>query len=226
MKKISSTAVIHEGVFIEEDVVIHDYVVIYPNVVIKTGVEIFDHCVVGKPPKSPGCIAREISENLSETVIGENSMLSSGCIVYAGTVIGHNTLLGDHSSIREECSIGNFCVISRNVTVNYHTKIGDRTKILDNSHITGNTIIEQDVFISTLVATTNDNLMGRNGYHEEQIIGPYIKQGTTIGAAANILPNVVIGTNCIVGAGALVTKDIPDHKLVMGIPARVIRDVE
>ena len=97
---------------------------------------------------------------------------------------------------------------------------------MDNTHITGNAVIEEDVFISVLVATTNDNTMGREEYDEDCTRGPYIKRNTTIGAAANILPNVVVGENCIVGAGAVVTKDIPDNKVVMGVPAKIVRDVE
>lgn len=97
---------------------------------------------------------------------------------------------------------------------------------MDNTHITGNMVIEDHVFISTLVATTNDNAMGKGGiYDEEREKGPYIKQGATIGAAANILPGVVIGNDAVIGAGSVVTKDVPERKVVMGIPARIIKDV-
>lgn len=225
MKKISDTVIIHENVIIEDDVVIHDYVIIYPNTIIKKGAEIFEHSVIGKPPKAPGCTARKISDSLEPAVIGENSIVSPSCVVYAGTKIGRNTLLGDFCSIREQCKIGDYCLVSRNVSINYNTVVGDRTKILDNTHITGNMIIEEDVFISALVVTTNDNTMGREEYCEDHIKGPWIKKKTTIGAGANILPNVVIGENCIIGAAALVTKDVPAHKVVMGIPGKIIRDV-
>ena len=146
-------------------------------------------------------------------------------MIYSGTKIGHNTLLGDHCSISESCSIGNYDVISKNVSVNYNTVIGDYVRIMDNSHITGNANIENNVFISVLVATTNDNGMGKGSYSDE-MQGPYIKKGARVGAAANLLPGVVIGENAIVGAGAVVTKDVPDYKVVMGIPAKVVRDVE
>lgn len=217
---------IYEGAIIEEGAMIHDFVVIYPNVIIKSGAEIFENCVIGRPPKSPGCTSRKLADKFEQTIINENTIISPGCIIYAGTEIGHNSLLGDNCSIRESCQIGNYCIISRNVSVNYNTKIGDRTKIMDNTHITGNAVIEEDVFISVLVATTNDNTMGREEYSEDHVGGPHIKKNTTIGAAANILPNITIGENCIVGAGALVTKDIPDNKVVMGMPARIIRDVQ
>lgn len=224
--QISKTAIIYENVMIEDDVVIRDYAVIYPNTVIKKGAEICEYCVIGRPPKSPGCISRKLSVNLGNTVIGENAIVNPGCVVYAGVIVGHNSLLGDNCSIREECVVGDYCLISRNVTINYNTIIGNRTKILDNTHITGNAVIEEDVFISTLVAMTNDNTMGREKYSEGHVKGPYIKRKTTIGAGANILPNVTIGENCIVGAGAVVTKDVPDGKVVMGIPAKIIRNVE
>ncbi len=99
-------------------------------------------------------------------------------------------------------------------------------EISENAKIYEGTIIEEDAFISVLVATTNDNTMGREEYNEGHVGGPHIKKNTTIGAAANMLPNTVIGENCIVGAGAVVTKDVPDHKVVMGVPAKAIRDVD
>lgn len=224
--QIAKTAVIHDNVEIEDNVVIHDYVVIYPNTLIKSGTEIFDHCVIGKPPASPGITSRELKKELPRLVVGENCVLSPGVVLYTGSAIGSRCLLGDFCSIREECRVGDRCIVSRNVSVNYHTQIGDDTKIMDNTHITGNMKIGNHVFISTLVATTNDNTMGRQEYREEHVRGAVIEDGATIGAAANILPGVSIGANAIVGASALVTRDVPRDKVVMGIPARVIREVD
>ena len=225
-QKISDTAIIYPGVTIGDHVVIHDYVVIYPEVVIQDGVEIFDHCVIGKPPRTAGSSKRKVNQNYKKTIIGKETVLSVGCVIYTGTVIGEKTLLGDHASLREDCVVGSNCILARNVSVNYNTQIGDFTKIMDNTHITGNVLIEDHVFISTLVATTNDNLMGKGKeFDEKREVGPHIKHGATIGAAANILPAVTVGINAIVGAGSVVTRDVPDEKVVMGIPARVVRDV-
>ena len=224
--KISETAIIHENVVIEEDVIIHDYVLIYPNTIIKRGTEIYDHCVLGKRPTSPGSVERQLKQEYAPLIIGEESILCPGVIVYTGTEIGDHTLLGDHCSVREECSIGSYCIISRNVSVNYNTKIGSYTKIMDNTHITGNMRIGEHVFISVLVATTNDNTMGREKYDPDHVIGATIEDFVTIGAAANILPGITIGKNAIVGAGAVVTKSVPENKVVMGVPAKIIRDVE
>jgi len=174
---------------------------------------------------TPGCTARKLKSGYQDLVIGENTVLCPGVVVYSGTQVGNHTLLGDYCSIREDCAIGDYCIISRNVSVNYETVIGNYTKIMDNTHITGNMTIGNHVFISVLVATTNDNAMGREGYNKESIHGAVIHDYVTIGAAANILPDIEIGENAIVGAGSVVTKNVPSSKVVMGVPAKVIRDV-
>ena len=223
--KVAGTVVIHDDVIIEEGAVIHDFVVLYPHTIIHKNVEVYDHCVIGKLPTSPGSVSRKLKLEYKGTVIHENSILCPGSIVYSGTEIGNNTLLGDNCSIREDCTIGSYCIISRNVSINYETSVGDHTKIMDNTHITGNMRIGHHVFISVLVATTNDNTMGRSEYGEDHVKGPVIEDYVTIGAGANILPNVRVGENSIVGASALVTRDVPPGKVVMGVPAKVIRDV-
>ena len=224
--KIAKTAVIHEGVTIEDNVIIHDYVVIYPGVIVKEGTEIYDHCVLGKHPTSPGSTARPLKEEYSPVVIGRNCMLCPGVIVYIGTEVGEHTLLGDYCSIREDCSVGEYCIIGRNVCVNYETEIGHHTKIMSNTNITGNMKIGNHVFISVLVATSNDNAMGRDGYSREEICGGIIEDYVTVGAAANILPKVRIGRNSIIGASALVTKDVAPNSVMMGVPARLVRTVD
>ncbi len=223
---ISKTAIIHNDVVIEDDVIIHDYVVVYPKTIIKEGTEIYDHSVLGKPPTSAGITSRPLKDEYTELIIGKKNILCPGVVMYTGSVIGDNNLFGDYCSIREECKVGNNCLISRNVSVNYNTTIGNNTKIMDNTHITGNMVIGDHVFISALVVTTNDNTIGREKYGADHVCGPSVEDYVTIGAAANILPNVRVGKNSIVGAGAVVTRDVPEGKVVMGCPARVVRDVE
>lgn len=224
--KVADTAIIYDGVEIGDNVIIHDFVVIYPDTKIGPDCEIYDHCVLGKLPTSPGITSRKLKNEYPALEIGENSVLCPGVVLYTGSRIGKNNLLGDYCSIREECVVGDNCIISRNVSVNYNTSIGDYTKIMDNTHITGNMRIGSHVFISVLVATTNDNTMGRAEYSEDHVRGACIGDYVTVGAAANILPGVHIGENAIIGASALVTKDVPDNKVVMGVPAKIIRDVD
>ncbi len=222
---VSKTAIVHEGVSIGAGVVIHDYVVIYPNTVIGDRVEVYDHCVLGKLPTSPGNVSRRFKKDYPALEIGSDTILCPGVVLYVGTRIGKECLLGDYCSIREECDVGDMCLLSRNVTINYHTKVGPRCKVMDSTHLTGNMIVEEDVFISTLVSTSNDNTMGRRAYAEAHIQGPHVHRGATIGAGASLLPGVHIGENAVIGAGSIVTRSIPACKVAMGTPARVVRDV-
>lgn len=221
---ISENAVIKENITLGSDVIIHDFAVIYPGTIIGDRVEIFEGCVIGKPPSKIRSSSRGVVPDLAPVRIGNDSILCPRVTLCTGIEIGEGTMLGNNVSIREECKIGDDCIIAGDVSINYHTTIGNRVKIMDNTHITGNMIIEDDVFVSALVCTTNDNSIGRKGWHD-QIIGPIIKRFATIGGGANLLPNITIGENSIVGANAVVTKDVPDKKVVMGTPARVVRDV-
>ena len=223
---IASTARILGKVKIDQDAVVHDFVTIYPNVRIEANVEIFEGAVIGKPPAATRAVARRVSSDLRITTIGEGCVISPHAVIYTDVQIGNETLVGDNASIREKCRIGKLCLIGRNVTVNYNTTIGDSSKIMDLTNITGNMIIGSHVFISILVATADDDYFGRKGYDERFVRGPVIEDYAMVGAGAIILPGVRVGAGAMVGAGAVVTRDAPPKKLVMGIPARIVRDVE
>lgn len=201
------------------------------DTIIGTNVTIFPGAVLGRPPISTKTQARKTNnESLPPLTIGDNCIIGANVVLYRGTSIGNNCLLGDTACIREKVTIGDSSIIAMGVTINYNTSIGSRVKIMDNSHITGNMIVEDDVFISDLVASANDNSMGREVALNVPLElrkrgGPIIRRHATIGQGACILPGIEIGENSIVGASSVVTKSIPKHVLVMGIPARVIRNL-
>jgi acetyltransferase-like isoleucine patch superfamily enzyme len=85
--------------------------------------------------------------------------------------------------------------------------------------------VEEDVFIAPCVVTTNDNFMGRTEKRKSLMKGPTIRRGARVGGGAILLPGVEIGEEAFVGAGAVVTKDVPPKTVVVGSPARVLRDV-
>jgi len=204
---------------------IHDFVTIYPGVSTEPNVEIFEGAVVGKPPSPTKAISRPILSNNGEVFIGKNCVIGAHAVIYQDCVIGEDTLIGDGAYIREGARIGKRCVIAR-ITMNYNTTIGDDTKIMNLAVITGNMVIGSHVFIGPHVATVNDNSLGKSGYNEVGIKGPTIEDYARIGAGAILLPAVRIGAHALVGAGSVVTRDVPPGKVVMGAPARIVKDVQ
>lgn len=203
--------------------VIHPHVVIADGVQLGANVEVFPGAFIGKEPKGAGAIARQ-PEFERRVVIGDECSIGPHAVIFYDVVIGANTLLGDGASIREKCVIGSRCILSRYVTVNYETTIGDRTKVMDNSHITGNARLGNDVFVSTMVGTANDNLI-KAGFGDH-ISGPVVEDFGFIGAGATLLPGVTVGQHAMVAAGAVVTKSVADNAVVAGVPAKLLRTAE
>lgn len=168
---------------------------------------------------------------IRKTRIGEGSRILTGAIVYNGCNIGKRCLIADHASIRENCIIGDYSVVGRNVCIENNTIIGSHVLIETQAHITGNMIIEDYVFIGPNVTTMNDKIMGHPLQFRPKLakkirlIGPTIKKGARIGSAACILPGVVIGEEAVVGAGAVVTKNVPPRAIVIQNPAKIVKKV-
>lgn len=222
---IGEFSIVRRGVRIGKDVVIHPHVVIESMVTIGDGVEVFPGAYIGKEPKGAGALARQpVFER--RVLIGANSSIGPGVIIYYDVEIGEHTLIGDGASVREQCRVGSRSVIGRHVTLNYLVEVGNHTKIMDHSWLAGNMRVGDNVFISGGVLTTNDNAMGREGYLTEKMIGPTIGDNVLIGVGALLLPGVIIGDGAVIGAGAVVTKDVEAGTVVMGVPARFVRAIE
>ena len=188
------------------------------------GCRILDGAVVGKQPSlSPRSTAAQ--ENLPPLELGAGTVVSTGAIVFAGTRIGERVIVGDQACVRERCEVGDDVVIGRGALVENDTTIGALTKIQAMAYITAYSTIEEQVFIAPCVQTTNDNFMGRTERRHELVKGPTIRRGARVGGGAVLCPGVEIGEEAFVGAGAVVTKDVPARKIVVGNPARVLRDV-
>ena len=198
--------------------------VVYPGTVIGEGCKILDYAVVGKQPTlSPRSTAKR--EKLPPLVLGPGTVVSTGAVVFAGTTVGERVIVGDQACVRERCKIGDDVVIGRGSLVENDTSVGALTKIQANAYITAYSLLEDNVFIAPCVITTNDNFMGRTEKRHDQIKGPTIRRGARIGGGAVLLPGIEIGEEAFVGAGAVVIKDVPPRALVVGNPARQIRDV-
>ncbi len=198
--------------------------VVYPGTVIGEGCKILDYAVVGKQPTlSPRSTAKR--EELPPLVLGSATVVSTGAVVFAGTSVGERVIVGDQACVRERCRIGDDVVIGRGSLVENDTSVGALTKIQAHAYITAYSLLEDNVFIAPCVITTNDNFMGRTEQRHEQVRGPTIRRGARIGGGAVLLPGIEIGAEAFVGAGAVVIKDVPPRALVVGNPARQIREV-
>ncbi len=203
---------------------IHPTATVYEGTILGEGVKVLEGAVVGKQPTlSPRSTAKR--EPLPPTTIGDGSIVSTGAIVFAGSKVGDRVILGDQSCVRERVEIGDDVVLGRGSYIENDTTVGALTKIQAEAYITAYSTLEDNVFIAPCVVTTNDNYMGRTEKRLAQMRGPTIRRGARIGGGAILCPGIEIGEEAFVGAGAVVTKDVPPRKLVVGNPARVLRDV-
>jgi acetyltransferase-like isoleucine patch superfamily enzyme len=147
--------------------------------------------------------------------------------VAADARIGDGTQVWNQAQIREGVSVGSECIIGKNVYLDFGVVVGNRVKIQNNSSIYHGVTIEDGVFVGPHVCFCNDVLpraitpSGALKGQDDWEVGPtLVRYGASIGAGSIVLPNVTIGTFALVGAGSVVTRDVPDYALVYGNPAR------
>ena len=203
---------------------IHPTATVYEGTVLGDGVKVLEGAVVGKQPTlSPRSTARR--EPLEPARIGDGTVVSTGAIVFAGSTIGARVILGDQSCVRERVEVGDDVVLGRGSLIENDTSVGARTKIQADAYVTAYSTLEHDVFIAPRVVTTNDNWMGRTEKRFGNIKGPTIRRGARVGGGAILCPGVEIGEEAFVAAGAVVTADVAPRTVVMGVPARAVREV-
>jgi len=207
-----------EGVTFGANVVVHD------DTIIGDGCVIQDDVVLGKQPSlSPSSTARR--GELAPLTLGAGAVVCTGAVLYRGAALGPRCILGDLASVRERCTLGERVVIGRGTCVENDTRIGDFSKVQSNAYITAYMEIEDHVFIAPCVQTTNDNFMGRTEKRHGLIRGATIRRGARVGGGVVLCPGIEIGEEAFIAAGAVVTRDAPPRKVLMGVPARVVRDV-
>lgn len=141
-------------------------------------------------------------------VIAKSAKIGKGTVIWAFAQVMDNAVIG------ENCVLGNGVYIDRNV------KIGNNVKIHNKSCIYDGTIIEDNVFIGPHVCCTNDKYPSYNGTRDLKGINWRVKNGARLGANVTVLPDVNIGENALVGAGSVVTKDVPANATCYGNPAK------
>jgi acetyltransferase-like isoleucine patch superfamily enzyme len=203
---------------------VHATAVVYPGTVLGEGVRVLEYAVVGKQPVlSPRSTARR--EDLPPAELGEGTVISTGAVVFAGTRIGARVIVGDQACVRERVVLGDDVVVGRGTLIENDTTVGALTRIQAGAYITAYSTLEDNVFVAPCVVTTNDNFMGRTDRRHDLMKGPTIRRGARIGGGATLCPGIEIGEEAFVGAGAVVIADVPPRAVVVGNPARQIRDV-
>jgi UDP-2-acetamido-3-amino-2,3-dideoxy-glucuronate N-acetyltransferase len=143
--------------------------------------------------------------------------------------LGEDTRVWHHAHVRENARVGSQCIIGKDVYIDRDVVIGDRVKIQNGAYLYHGATLEDGVFIGPGVCLTNDkypraitpsgDLKGDEDWEVSPII---VRCGASLGARAVVLPGVVIGRCAMIGAGAVVTRDVPDHGLAQGNPARLV----
>ncbi|MFH0761819.1 MAG: acyltransferase [Bacteroidota bacterium] len=144
----------------------------------------------------------------------ETAVIDDNCVIGKGTKIWHFT------HIMSGCRIGENCNFGQNVVVSPDVVLGNNVKVQNNVSIYTGVICEDDVFLGPSMVFTNvtnpRSRVNRRGMYESTLV----KKGATIGANSTIVCGVTLGEYCFIGAGAVVTRDVPPYALVVGNPAR------
>jgi acetyltransferase-like isoleucine patch superfamily enzyme len=212
-----------EGVQIGQGVTFGAYVVVHPGTVIGDGCEIQDGAILGKPPK----LARSSSaagRPVAPLVLGAGAVVCARAIVFAGADVEPGVILGDQSYVRERARIGERTLIGRGSCVDNDVRVGARVRIQTDVYLTAFSEVEDDVFVGPGACTTNDDTMSRHG-PEHALRGARLRRACRVGGGVVLCPGVEVGEEAFVAAGAVVTRDVPARAVVMGVPARVVREV-
>src|SRR6185295_19242900 len=205
------------GLVLCDDVHLGDGVLFGPNVLVEEGTRL------GKVPRLARSSAT-LSENLPALRLGVRVTVCAGAILYVGSVVGDEAIIGDQAQVRERSVIGPQTVVGRGSAIDNDGTIGARVKIQSNVYVTAFSVIEDDVFIGPRASTTNDDTMSRHA-PDFALRGATLRRACRIGGGAVLVPDVEVGEEAFVAAGAVVTKDVPARAFMVGVPARQVREV-
>jgi acetyltransferase-like isoleucine patch superfamily enzyme len=190
---------------------------IYDGVTLGHDSVVEDYCIIGVAPGNK-------KESGLETVIGNGAYIRSHSVIYAGNRIGNKFQTGNKVNIRELNEIGDNVSVGTVSVIEHHVRIGNNVRVHSQVFVPEYSVLEDYAWLGPNVVLTNAKYPRSPGV-KESLKGPVIKKGAKIGANSTILPGLVIGKDALVGAGSVVIKDVPDGAVVIGNPARKIKNV-
>lgn len=152
---------------------------------------------------------------MNEVFIHDTAEVDPSSVIGAGTKIWNNV------QVREKTVIGRDCIVGKSAYIDHTVQIGDRVKIQNGVSIYHGVTVEDDVFLGPHMTFTND-LFPRAFDPEWRVVRTVVRKGASVGANVTIVCGVELGSYCMIGAGAVVTRDVPPHALVLGNPGRIV----
>lgn len=203
---------------------IHPSARIYGKSVVGDNSYVLENVILGYPDRQVLKAIRSKDVKIEDyqfqgASIGNNAIIRANTIIYCKVRIGDNFQTGHNVLIREKTVIGDNVSVGTNTVIEGNTSIGNNVNIQSNVFIPTNTIVEDFVFIGPNAVLTNDKYPVRT---DLALKGPVVRRGVSIGANAIILPGVEIGEGSLIAAGAVVTVSIPEWKLAIGTPAKIV----
>ncbi|MGH7294339.1 MAG: acyltransferase [Polyangiaceae bacterium] len=189
----------------------------FPNVVLGLNAQVDDFVILGRPPRG-----REPGE--LPLTIGDDAVLRSHSVLYAGTTIGRGFHCGHGVLVREQTSVGDECSIGTGSIVEFMVVIGTRVRLHSGVFVPEHSVLEDGCWLGPRVVLTNAKFP-LSPRAKETLRGVRVCKHAKIGANATILPGVVVGERALVGAGSVVTRDVPPGAVVIGNPARKVAEL-
>jgi acetyltransferase-like isoleucine patch superfamily enzyme len=190
---------------------------IFPGVVIGDGVVIEAFCIIGALP-------RRAKPGDQRTVIGSGAHIRSHSVIYFRNMIGARFQTGNGVNIREGVRIGDDVSVGTHSVIEHSVMIEDNVRIHSNVFIPEFAIVRRGAWIGPNVVLTNAKFPAEADT-KHHLDGPKVAEGARIGGNVTVLPGVRLGRDCLVGAGSVVTRDVPDGMLAVGNPARILRPI-
>ena len=224
--KIAPEAYVDDEAKIGHNVSIGRFAEVLSGSVIGDNCVIGNCCIIGHPSKLElqradfSATSPKVSDLIVKepaTKIGEGAIIRSGSIIYRHVAIGEQLRTGHNTLVREHVTIGDNCVVGTNAILDGYTRLGSNSMIQSSCYITQSTRIGKGVFISPGCAFFDNKKIILGEGLERTTISDYVR----VGGGTKILPGITIGKYALVGAGSVVTKDVPPKAIAYGVPAKV-----